>query len=463
MVEQLVVAPDHRSWRPNPPINGHDLLLLFSCSLPLFGILLDPAHALVAALMVAAILALSRQPASKGGTALTWGVMVEPAPCDILFAFAWLRRLGRRRLSWYKSFSTSALLAFVILNFVQFFLARELARGLWYAGVTTYVISLCFLLTGVIRTSTGFRSIERWYLASTIVAALTLLILTTLFLAGAASHGPTLYYASRPKGFFKDPNVAAPFVVTGALAALSWLIFSPRKAILKPILMLAITVAAVVVTFSRGALVNLFVGIVIIGCFALLRGRGSRFASIVIIALLLLAPLMPKLLTRFGQAQRFEGLMPYDLYGRQAAFRASLQIFADHPLGIGPGQFEIVSPTYQEKLAVANSIITPSAHNTYLRALAENGLLGLALLLAGSLSIWWASLKTALRAKGLEAVTAATWLCGAWGGLLVEGCFIDTLHWRHLWIIAGLILAHCKLQAQAQKAQPIPHAEATSG
>ena len=35
------------------------------------------------------------------------------------------------------------------------------------------------------------------------------------------------------------------------------------------------------------------------------------------------------------------------------------------------------------------------------------------------------------------AVRAA--LLAAWCGLLANSAFIDTLHWRHLWIVAGLI------------------------
>jgi hypothetical protein len=34
---------------------------------------------------------------------------------------------------------------------------------------------------------------------------------------------------------------------------------------------------------------------------------------------------------------------------------------------------------------------------------------------------------------------AAAALLGAWCGLLVNGAFVDTLHWRHLWLVAALI------------------------
>ena len=32
-------------------------------------------------------------------------------------------------------------------------------------------------------------------------------------------------------------------------------------------------------------------------------------------------------------------------------------------------------------------------------------------------------------------------LLGLWVGLIVNSFFVDTLHWRHLWLVAGLIWA----------------------
>ena len=30
-------------------------------------------------------------------------------------------------------------------------------------------------------------------------------------------------------------------------------------------------------------------------------------------------------------------------------------------------------------------------------------------------------------------------MLGAWCGLLANSAFVDTLHWRHLWLVAALI------------------------
>ena len=81
-----------------------------------------------------------------------------------------------------------------------------------------------------------------------------------------------------------------------------------------------------------------------------------------------------------------------------------------------------------------------SAHSTYVRALAEEGVLGLVAL--GSLLI--GTLIVACRNVVLGRGTAglsSTALLAAWVGLLANSVFVDTLHWRHLWILAGLIWA----------------------
>jgi hypothetical protein len=37
-------------------------------------------------------------------------------------------------------------------------------------------------------------------------------------------------------------------------------------------------------------------------------------------------------------------------------------------------------------------------------------------------------------------------LFGAWSGLLANSFFVDTLHWRHLWLVAALIWAATALR-----------------
>jgi hypothetical protein len=41
-------------------------------------------------------------------------------------------------------------------------------------------------------------------------------------------------------------------------------------------------------------------------------------------------------------------------------------------------------------------------------------------------------------------------LLGLWVGLIANSFFIDTLHWRHLWLVAGLIWAGASRRGSGQ-------------
>ena len=96
------------------------------------------------------------------------------------------------------------------------------------------------------------------------------------------------------------------------------------------------------------------------------------------------------------------------------------------PLGIGPGQFERVSEI--------------SAHSTYVRAIAEEGLLGVLVILALMLLTLGFAARNAIVGQDTYGIGSAA-LLGAWCGILANSFFVDTLHWRHLWLVAALIWA----------------------
>jgi hypothetical protein len=49
-------------------------------------------------------------------------------------------------------------------------------------------------------------------------------------------------------------------------------------------------------------------------------------------------------------------------------------------------------------------------------------------------------------------------LLGAWCGLLANGLFVDTLHWRHLWIVAAFVWvgAMAGTSVRQQGRRPLP-------
>jgi len=381
-----------------------------------------------------------------GGLSLLWAARPEPAPCDLLFIWAWIRNLLKGRLRWSRSLSLHLLLAFIALNILQVLISTSLNRGAWFAGATLYVISLAFLFSTITETKQWHETRNAFLLAVWITAVIVLILVLLGFL-GWNGHIADLYYARRPRGFFKDPNVAGPFIAVGTLFALSRLLFLRKRLVSFNGFLLLISLLAVISTFSRGALLNLAASAVVLWFISVKARKGLKFAltlaivaGISVIALLYLAEV-------FGQSFRFHGLASYDIYGRFAAWKAGLLLAKHYPWGIGPGQFEIFAPKYEVGL-FSEVLITPSAHNTYLRVLVENGVMGLGvfLLALGSLFLSLTrNIAIALKEGNWGLLADGAWLASALVGIMVESFVIDTLHWRHFWILAGFAVAYGRL------------------
>jgi O-antigen ligase len=124
------------------------------------------------------------------------------------------------------------------------------------------------------------------------------------------------------------------------------------------------------------------------------------------------------------------GLQAYD-HRRFDSQRTALAIAMNEPLGIGPGQAETVLVT-----ASIGRLRVRAPHSVYVRTLLEHGWIGLVglvgFLSAALVRAWRVARSGGLHARDGSLVAAA--LIGA----LVNGFFIDTLHWRHLWLLAAL-------------------------
>jgi ABC-type xylose transport system permease subunit len=113
----------------------------------------------------------------------------------------------------------------------------------------------------------------------------------------------------------------------------------------------------------------------------------------------------------------------YDIE-RFGAQRTGIELAERYPVGIGPGQFEVVVPI--------------STHSTYVRALAEQGVLGMIVIIALFLATFLFAARNAVLGRDSYGIGSAA-LLAAWVGLMINSFVVDTLHWRHLWFVAALI------------------------
>jgi O-antigen ligase len=234
----------------------------------------------------------------------------------------------------------------------------------------------------------------------------------------------------RAEGLFKDPNVFGPFLVPAAVIVLEDIVrprlFTWRRTALVVILLCLL--AGILVAYSRAAWLNLAIAIATVVLVYAWR-RGGFGAAVKSVALLAAAAAAGVgLLIATGSFSFFEersGIQLYDAerFGTQSS---ALSRMTEQAFGHGPGQVE--------------AALDYAAHSLYLRVGFEQGLPGAVLMVALLLVTLGLALVLTARDGEVWGVGSAA-LLGCWLGLIANSVFIDTLHWRQLWLVAALIWA----------------------
>jgi len=381
-----------------------------------------------AAFLAVVVLAMAHlEAAVTVGFALAGVALVEPAPADLVFlvVIAVVLTTGRFRTS-VPPVAVAALGAFIALNFLSAIEVVDGGAAALYLGITVYLTIFAFWLSGFVTSRRRARIVAGGYLGAAVASAALGAAALLMPLPGSE----LLVSGSRAQALFQDPNVLGAFLVPVALILVEDLL-TPRLFHLRPAVKAALIVAlvlGVVLSYSRGAWLNLLLGtVVLLVVLALRRGGGRKVLRVVLLGVLVSA-LVATVLAATGS----EGLLlerariqDYDA-GRFAGQVVGLESAERYPLGLGPGQFEAYASI--------------SAHSTYVRAFAEQGLLGLIVFAAFAVSTLAAAVANAVSGRETYGIGSGA-LLGAFCGILVNSVVIDTLHWRHFWIVVALIWA----------------------
>jgi hypothetical protein len=364
------------------------------------------------------------------GIALLGVVFVQPAPTDAVLAAAMLVALltGRLDLARVPGWVALLLGALLALNAVSLAGAVDLSGAGTFLATTVFVMLLAVWLAGYVDSVRRARGVLLAYLG----AALTSAGLGVAALLLPIPGRQTLLYSGccRAEALFKDPNVFGPFLVPAIVILLEELLTPRLLAGRRGLKMAAIALLClgVLVSYSRAAWLDLVTALIVLLLVLVLRRGGGRPAAALLGTVVVLAGSTGVYLAATGSEtflRERASVQAYDT-SRFSAQRAGIRLAEDHPLGVGPGQFD-----------VRESI---SAHSIYVRVLAEQGVLGfvvLAALLLGTLAL---AFDNAVAGRGTYGIGSAA-LFAAWCGLLANSFFVDTLHWRHLWLVAALIWA----------------------
>lgn len=139
---------------------------------------------------------------------------------------------------------------------------------------------------------------------------------------------------------------------------------------------LLLLTVGLIFTGSRGGMISLVVGFILMGLFIL--GQQWKGGNIILMVIFLTASILYSLFLGSSQAlNRFQDLA--DL-GRYAAFKGALKIFGEFPAA-GSGLATFCDVFYRYEPARLNGVYFIHAHNDWLQLLAETGFLGFLLVI----------------------------------------------------------------------------------
>ena len=137
-----------------------------------------------------------------------------------------------------------------------------------------------------------------------------------------------------------------------------------------------VPIVALVLSASRGGIISLIIEIAVLALLLLVMRKVRRQNAVVGGIVVLCAMMMVSWIGVQQVLQRFSGMQSMEVAaGKRAAIRQDTwRLFLDHPvIGTGLGTFEMVFPPYD---SLYDGKVVNHAHNDYLEALAETGVLG---------------------------------------------------------------------------------------
>jgi len=294
----------------------------------------------------------------------------------------------------------------------------------WYLAITAVLIALVVSE----NTAARLRYLRSGLIAGAVIASL----------AGIAGYlrltpGELFTLYGRAAGTFKDPNVFGAFLVLPALFCLQSVVSDGLGRALRSTVLLGIITLALLLAFSRAAwgllaLTAAFMLLLMTLTSETYRQRSRiimmAIAAVVAVALVLVILLQFDFIRdMFQQRASFDQQYDEGRFGRFGRHLLGAQMALDLPLGIGPLQFSKFFPE--------------DTHNSYLNAFMSGGWIS---------GIFYPALVFTTAFIGFRYIFVRTpWqrpylaVFSAYLGTVGEAFIIDTDHWRHFWLMLGLM------------------------
>jgi len=365
------------------------------------------------------------------GVFLLGFVMSEPAPYELymvgLIVLALLFGLKLTRTS-------LVLLAILtVFNFGGMISVMQMAdvkKAPLYIAVSLFLAFTSVFFAAVIEADyRRLRTIFNAYLLVSIVSSL--LGIAGYFALFPGAENFTRY--GRAQGAFQDPNVYGPFLIL----PLTWTLYRVMRGSIRDVAaylpLCCLLTLGVLLSFSRAAWAMVPLSFALLFGVLFLQSNSNRFrlrliaigllAVVAIVLAVLVILQIPGVGDFFRERARLEQSYDSARLGRFARHWLGMILATQHPLGIGPLEF---GPMFGE-----------DTHNIWLKAALDYGWVGFIAFLTLTFLTLAIGFKLLFRNRPWQPfllVAYATYL-----GHVLIGNVIDTDHWRHFYLLFGII------------------------
>ncbi len=363
-------------------------------------------------------------------TVLTSSVaFIEPSPHDALMGLlAGTCLVAGVRFERRTALLIMLLLTWNVAGLISLLNVASDGKAIQYSATSFYlaVAAIIFACLFAQNTMPRLASMRTAYIASATITAL----------AGIAGYfhifpGSDLFQVNgRALGTFKDPNVFGPFLIWPTLIMMTRMLL--REISARALIILATLLLGILLSFSRGAWINFgAAGAVTLALLFMTAPTPQvrlRLVGVSVFGLCAFAGFLVLLLSFNSVQEMFAArahVQSYDVGegGRFQLQELALRALLEYPIGMGPFEFARVYGLQQ--------------HNVYLQAFMVYGWLGgvvYLLMLAVTLMVGFRNVMvtTPWQPYLITAIAAFT-------GNVVEGAVIDTDHWRHFFLLLGIV------------------------
>ncbi len=365
------------------------------------------------------------------GVFLSGFVIDEPAPYELYMAgLIAIWALFGLRLSQVSGALLAILVIFNIGGVISMGQMSDLKTAPMYLAVSLFLSLTSVFFAAIVKNDYRVLNI---IFGGYVLAAICTSLLGILGYFNAFPGSELFTRYGRAMGAFQDPNVFGPFLMLPFAWLLHGILAGSLRALplrLVPILILTL---AIFLSFSRAAWGMALLIIAGMALLLFIHNPSPLFRlrivimAIVAVALALIAIVIalqiPSVAELFNA--RAQLVQDYDdaQFGRFARHWYGLLMSIDHPLGIGPLEF---GPIYGE-----------DTHNIWLKALLDYGWIGFASYLLLTMLTLGLGLRILFRDRPWQPYLLCAYL--AYLTHVVVGNVIDTDHWRHFYLLVGVI------------------------